>query len=393
MSLDELRGKHAGETAWIVGKGPSLGLLCAEDIGEGFVIALNQSIAVVQELGLPNVIYSYQKDGCGLIGPHEECQPRDGHDWMIRPKDGVNLILQQPDFSEFCLCGTPCIYIDPVQDFNFEFPETMAVQVSIALAKFMGCDEIVMVCCDSLSGDIFETFDVHTRQAVLTGAGEFYPYVRPLVLKDLDEIPHRILTPGKDFTMNSDEIIQQAAKIPSWTTDLERRELLRLAQEVCAGGLIVEIGGLYGGMTAVLGMANPAARIVVVDNFSWSPIEDKPANKEELMRNVTRCGVANVSVHEGDSREIGKTWSYAIDLLWIDGGHSYEFVRSDLDLFGPHAKTIALHDWDNPFWPSIRKAVEDFIEANPEWVVEKNVDMVVVLRRNNLTEFMTEVMA
>jgi len=33
-----------------------------------------------------------------------------------------------------------------------------------------------------------------------------------------------------------------------------------------------------------------------------------------------------------------------VDLLFIDGDHSYEMVKSDLAIYGPLAKTIMLHD-------------------------------------------------
>lgn len=181
--------------------------------------------------------------------------------------------------------------------------------------------------------------------------------------------------------MTAEQIIEQASAIPSWTSVAERMEVLKQAEKVQPGGQIVEIGGLYGGMTAVMGLANPEARITVVDEFSWHPIKGRPASEEELMRNVHLVGVTNVSVIAEDSREVGKAWDQPIDFLWIDGGHSYEYVKSDLDHFGPHAQVIACHDWDNPFWPDIRHAVEDFIAENPEWEVSHNAEMVVVLVR------------
>jgi hypothetical protein len=177
------------------------------------------------------------------------------------------------------------------------------------------------------------------------------------------------------------KILSTTQVIPAWTSMLERAELLDLASQVREGGLIVEIGGLYGAMTAVLGLANPSAQIIVVDNFSWSPIAERPASQEELLKNTRSCGVHSVTVLEGDSRVIGKTWKQPIDLLWIDGGHSYEFVRADLENFGPHAQVIALHDWDNPAWATVRQAVEDFIYHHAEWKVDHSVDMVVVLAR------------
>jgi glycosyltransferase involved in cell wall biosynthesis len=185
-------------------------------------------------------------------------------------------------------------------------------------------------------------------------------------------------------TPANNEIVSKAEfAAVSYTSVAERVELCNLARNVKADGLIVEIGGLYGGMTAVLGLANPRARLVVVDDFSWSPIEGEPADADILLSNCQRVGVSNVKVIPGNSRDIGETWKDPIELLWVDGGHDYESVRSDLATFGPHARRIALHDWDNPAWPGIRLAVEEFVKASLGWRVSHSVEMVVVLERGS----------
>lgn len=181
--------------------------------------------------------------------------------------------------------------------------------------------------------------------------------------------------------MNNKEILEKAWQAaPSWTSEAERNELIGLAREVSENGLIVEIGGLYGGMTAVLGLSNPQARITVVDEFSWDP-NKTGVSANILLKNVHKVGVENVEVITGDSRRVGKVWDQAIELLWIDGGHSYEFVKSDLDHFGPYAKKIALHDYGNEFWKTIHMAVDDFLHEHPEWKFDHNVETVAVLER------------
>lgn len=180
------------------------------------------------------------------------------------------------------------------------------------------------------------------------------------------------------------DIIKTAEVIPSITSPLERACLAELAQQVSAtGGLIVEVGSLYGGTTAILALGAPGAEVFTIDDFAWYPQDWNygPTSPELLFANMEKLGISNVSAWKGDSRDIGSTWDRPISLLWIDGGHSFEFVRSDLEKFGPHADVIALHDWDNPLWPTIRQAVEDFIRVHPEWMIERNVEMVVVLKR------------
>lgn len=182
---------------------------------------------------------------------------------------------------------------------------------------------------------------------------------------------------------NKKVILEKAANIPTWLAEDEKVRLIELAMEVALGKLIVEIGSLYGGSTALLALAAPKAKVIAIDNFSWSPITERPASQAELLRNMASCEIENVTVMEGDSRRIGFAWQGVITLLWIDGGHSYEFVRMDLGNFGPWAYKIALHDYDNPAWPSVKQAVEDFIAKYPIWEIESVVGMLVTLKRNN----------
>lgn len=169
--------------------------------------------------------------------------------------------------------------------------------------------------------------------------------------------------------------------ILSWTDDKERELLSKLSSEVEEGGLILEIGCLYGGTTAVLALSNPLAEVISMDNFSWTP-EGYPQVSPTLTRtNLSNAGIKNVQIIEGDSRKLCKGWKRHIDLLWIDGGHSYEYVYSDLINFGPHADVISLHDYGNPFWETISKAVNDFLKDHQEFYIAEVVGTVAVLRR------------
>lgn len=177
------------------------------------------------------------------------------------------------------------------------------------------------------------------------------------------------------------QAVQQAAVIRPLTEINERECLARLAMEVESDGLIVEIGTLYGGMTGVLALANPKARIITIDNFSWHPADDVETSEELLYENMEKIGAKNVTCITADSLELWKTWVSSIDLLWIDGGHSYKWVYSDLSNFGPFAQVIALHDYNNPFWKTIKQAIDDFLSQHPEWALSEIVGTVAVLKR------------
>jgi len=177
------------------------------------------------------------------------------------------------------------------------------------------------------------------------------------------------------------DIIERAAKVRPLTEINEREILAQLSAAVKADGLIVEIGCLYGGTTGVLALANPFARVQTIDTFEWHPPDDVETSPALLYQNMEKIGAENVEVLEADSRVIWKHWQDPIDLLFIDGGHSYEWVFSDLSHFAPFSQVMALHDYDNPFWKTIRQATEDFLEKHPLWYLDEVVGTIAVLRR------------
>lgn len=64
----------------------------------------------------------------------------------------------------------------------------------------------------------------------------------------------------------------------------------------------------------------------------------------------------------GDSTEIGKTWQTKVDMVFVDGDHSYEHCKSDILSWLPHIKpggVIALHDYHKDVWPGVAQATDE----------------------------------
>lgn len=188
--VDEAGGKYAGETAWIVGKGPSLANLRAEHFGEGPVIAINEAILTVQELGLVNPLWGMNKDGCRNEARGHACT-------MVQPHQDVTMILQAPGFSEYCFPTHPYrLFVNPVRELGFEQPSVMSIRMCIAIAKLMLCSKIMVVCCDSLVNGDMRIYD--GAKAKTNGASGHYSAVMPLVKQELKDIAHEYVLPRND---------------------------------------------------------------------------------------------------------------------------------------------------------------------------------------------------
>lgn len=183
--MNALRHKHQGETCWIVGKGPSLRDLSARSFGDGPVIALNDAIMVVQELALPNPIYSLQKDGYP--------------EHMVEPHADVTLILQStPGYSGEWFQEHPTrILVDPLEDLGFDHVQALSTRMAIEIAKQMGCDYLKVLCCDNLvMKGTLATYEPRDGTAAVTGAAKWYKLTRPYILEDLISIPHEFIIPA-----------------------------------------------------------------------------------------------------------------------------------------------------------------------------------------------------
>lgn len=133
-----------------------------------------------------------------------------------------------------------------------------------------------------------------------------------------------------------------------------------------------EIGSFLGGSICTLGQKLKEKNIIVkmtaVDNWEFGNIslghlemtsKDK-SYYEQFEENVKKCNLS-VTPLIGDSIEISKfIKNNTIDFLFIDGDHSYPYVKKELDAWIPKMKKdsiLAGHDYSSS--DAIRKAVHE----------------------------------
>lgn len=75
-----------------------------------------------------------------------------------------------------------------------------------------------------------------------------------------------------------------------------------------------------------------------------------------LRRNLRAMGAESyVEIIRSGSAEAARDWNRPIDLLFIDGDHSYQGVKSDWDLFSPHMAPFGVVVFHDTTW-----AINDF---------------------------------
>jgi predicted O-methyltransferase YrrM len=166
----------------------------------------------------------------------------------------------------------------------------------------------------------------------------------------------------------------------------EIEELKRLAQSLPGNPVVVNIGA--GGGTSGLTFleARPDLTLYTVD------IQDdsSPLGCLEGERNaVTSSGVAwqgRFFQICGDSKQVGREWKRGpVDMVFIDGDHSYEGCAGDIVNWLPHVKAggiLALHDYKKPEadkpHPGVDQSVGDLLVGR--YVQESYVETMIAFR-------------
>lgn len=99
------------------------------------------------------------------------------------------------------------------------------------------------------------------------------------------------------------------------------------------------------------------------NNIIWADLNEEYINLKSYFNNNQ-----NVKIHKGFSFEILNTFvDEYFDLIYIDGDHSYDGVKKDLNIAFNKIKNggyIFGHDYNQTVFPGVVKAVNEFCDEN-----------------------------
>ncbi|MDY0145267.1 MAG: class I SAM-dependent methyltransferase [Kiritimatiellia bacterium] len=70
-------------------------------------------------------------------------------------------------------------------------------------------------------------------------------------------------------------------------------------------------------------------------------------------------------------------WHNKVDLMFVDGSHSYEYVLSDTEAAWKMVKPgglILWHDYDSRWWPGVTRALNQLQSADPRFAEIRNIE-------------------
>lgn len=138
-------------------------------------------------------------------------------------------------------------------------------------------------------------------------------------------------------------------RIPGYLHPLEGRLLYWLAGRVPEGGTAVEIGSFKGKSSSFLAAGLVAnARLYCVDTWQCDAMPyDNREDVFDIFKKHTSPYASRIVPRRGISEEVAANWQDPVDLLFIDGDHSYEGCLTDIRAWLGHVKSggwVAFHD-------------------------------------------------
>jgi predicted O-methyltransferase YrrM len=150
--------------------------------------------------------------------------------------------------------------------------------------------------------------------------------------------------------------------IPGYLHPLEGRFLHWLAGKVPKHGLALEVGSFKGKSACFIASGlDPSAHLACVDTWHNDAMTyDAPSDVMlDFLRNASQYpGV--IETHRGRSSEVAANWTRPIDFLFIDGDHSYEGCRMDVEAWLAFVKPggwVAFHDSSEE---GVARAISEF---------------------------------
>lgn len=171
--------------------------------------------------------------------------------------------------------------------------------------------------------------------------------------------------------LNKIEKIEELS-IKHWgVTTEEGRHLGWLASQVPNGGLIVEIGTLYGRSTSFMAVGSKEdVRVYAIDCWEGTHYH----RMIQAVEYFTKLDILKkIKIIKGYSAQVARSFKGSIDMLYIDGDHSYESVKTDYLKWFPFLKQgglIAFHDHVHPKYPGIVKFVAEKPAQENEFIAQ-----------------------
>lgn len=185
-----------------------------------------------------------------------------------------------------------------------------------------------------------------------------------------------------DYSIKNSNELNLLMKERAYLDNAEVPLLSKYAQRATSS--VAEIGSAYGGSSALfLSCIDEAVTLYSIDPFIQDSMGQLHATKEKCQKNVEKVlttlqketKLKQWVLYNDFSYNIVKKWKVPLDMIFIDGDHTYEAVRQDFEDWYPFVKKggyILFHDsrkeegtpkdTHNKGWPGPTKLAKELLK-------------------------------
>jgi predicted O-methyltransferase YrrM len=143
---------------------------------------------------------------------------------------------------------------------------------------------------------------------------------------------------------------ERISRIPTHMTMEEREFLYKSARALASGSVIAEIGSYLGASACFLasGGWGHISKLYCIDTWENDAMSEGQKKTFDAFLQNTSVFKDVIAPLMGKSLEVVRLLDGPVDLLFIDGDHSYESVVTDLKTYLPKVKAgglLIMHDW------------------------------------------------
>jgi predicted O-methyltransferase YrrM len=163
---------------------------------------------------------------------------------------------------------------------------------------------------------------------------------------------------------------------------------------------IVDLGVDYGYSTFCFAIPQ-IGTVYGIDSFEGDICAGERDTYEYVIKKQKELDLNNIEIIKGFFDDVVKTWDKSIDILHIDGLHTYEAVKNDFEKWSPYVKEsgiILMHDTmvDDPkfgvgrFFKEITLPKTNFGHCNGLGIVSRDINLINEIKKN-FGEFIREI--
>ena len=175
-----------------------------------------------------------------------------------------------------------------------------------------------------------------------------------------------------------DEGWRRVSGTTGYLSEREARFVMAAAALSPARGKNLEIGSFKGRSTVGIAYVTRElglGKVVAVDPHT-SPASTDPdlrgrgqtTSYDDFVANLQAAGVLDrVEIKRAYSYDLAREWKEPIRFLWIDGDHTYEGAKADLEMFKPFladGAIVAMHDVLGTFEGALQVFVEEVLDGD-----------------------------